>query len=96
MAVIQFFGRVNMSASQTTVGNITGTTATQLTITDGNNTSIYGGNFTYSNNEVFGTLTNYQQLQGPSALEKAGVEFIPENGGGAGVRMKKRRKDNAR
>ena len=26
------------------------------------------------------------------ALEKAGVEFIPENGGGAGVRMKKREK----
>lgn len=26
------------------------------------------------------------------ALEKAGVEFIPENGGGAGVRMKKRGK----
>ena len=25
-----------------------------------------------------------------SALEKAGVEFIPENGGGAGVRLKKR------
>jgi DNA-binding transcriptional regulator YiaG len=25
-----------------------------------------------------------------SALEKAGVEFIAENGGGAGVRMKKR------
>lgn len=24
------------------------------------------------------------------ALEKAGVEFIPENGGGAGVRKKKR------
>jgi predicted transcriptional regulator len=24
------------------------------------------------------------------ALETAGVEFIPENGGGAGVRMKKR------
>lgn len=24
-----------------------------------------------------------------SALEKAGVEFIPENGGGAGVRLKK-------
>ncbi len=23
------------------------------------------------------------------ALEKAGVEFIPENGGGAGVRLKK-------
>ena len=27
-----------------------------------------------------------------SALEKAGVEFIPENGGGAGVRMKRRGK----
>ena len=26
------------------------------------------------------------------ALEKAGVEFIPENGGGAGVRLAKRRK----
>jgi hypothetical protein len=25
-----------------------------------------------------------------AALEKAGVEFIAENGGGAGVRMKKR------
>lgn len=27
-----------------------------------------------------------------AALEGAGVEFIPENGGGAGVRMKKRGK----
>jgi hypothetical protein len=27
-----------------------------------------------------------------AALEKAGVEFIPENGGGAGVRLKKRRR----
>ena len=25
-----------------------------------------------------------------TALEKAGVEFIPENGGGAGLRMRKR------
>ncbi|WP_131872433.1 MULTISPECIES: helix-turn-helix domain-containing protein [unclassified Bradyrhizobium] len=25
-----------------------------------------------------------------AALEKAGVEFIPENGGGAGVRLKRR------
>lgn len=29
-----------------------------------------------------------------AALEKAGVEFIPENGGGAGVRMKKRAAKN--
>ena len=27
-----------------------------------------------------------------SALEKAGVEFIPENGGGAGLRLAKRSK----
>ncbi|WP_182872478.1 helix-turn-helix domain-containing protein [Bradyrhizobium diazoefficiens] len=27
-----------------------------------------------------------------AALEKAGVEFIPENGGGAGVRMKRRKR----
>jgi hypothetical protein len=27
-----------------------------------------------------------------TALEKAGVEFIAENGGGAGVRMKRRGK----
>jgi transcriptional regulator with XRE-family HTH domain len=26
-----------------------------------------------------------------TALESAGVEFIPENGGGAGVRLKKER-----
>ena len=26
-----------------------------------------------------------------SALEDAGVEFIPENGGGAGVRLRKKR-----
>lgn len=27
------------------------------------------------------------------ALEKAGVEFIPENGGGVGVRLKKQKPD---
>jgi predicted transcriptional regulator len=31
-----------------------------------------------------------------SALEKAGVEFIPENGGGAGVRLAKRAKKHSR
>jgi transcriptional regulator with XRE-family HTH domain len=29
-----------------------------------------------------------------SALEAAGVEFIPENGGGAGVRLKKQDRNN--
>ena len=32
-------------------------------------------------------LTTVSKLQ--SALETAGVEFIPENGGGAGVRLRK-------
>ena len=30
-----------------------------------------------------------------SCLERAGVEFIPENGGGAGVRMRKRSGEGA-
>ncbi|WP_409565036.1 helix-turn-helix domain-containing protein [Methylobacterium sp. J-090] len=30
-----------------------------------------------------------------SALEAAGVEFIPENGGGAGVRLRKRQDTDA-
>lgn len=33
-------------------------------------------------------LSTIQAIQ--SALEQAGVEFIPENGGGAGVRLAKR------
>jgi transcriptional regulator with XRE-family HTH domain len=39
---------------------------------------------------VEGTLTrNINAVQ--KALEEAGIEFIPENGGGVGVRLKKPR-----
>lgn len=50
------------------------------------------------------TIARLESIDGPiggraetgeklvAALEKAGVEFIPENGGGAGVRMSKRSK----
>ena len=38
------------------------------------------------------TAANMAALR--QALESAGVEFIPENGGGAGVRMTKRADDN--
>jgi predicted transcriptional regulator len=31
-----------------------------------------------------------------AALEKAGVEFIPENGGGPGVRLAKRKKPSTK
>jgi transcriptional regulator with XRE-family HTH domain len=34
------------------------------------------------------SVANAQKVQG--ALEVGGVEFIPENGGGAGVRLRKR------
>lgn len=34
-------------------------------------------------------MTEGNQLAIRRALEDAGVEFIPENGGGAGVRLKK-------
>ncbi|QND68768.1 helix-turn-helix domain-containing protein [Mesorhizobium loti] len=34
------------------------------------------------------TIANRNAIRG--ALEKAGIEFIPENGGGAGVRLAKR------
>jgi transcriptional regulator with XRE-family HTH domain len=39
---------------------------------------------------VGGRAETAEKLQ--VALEKAGVEFIPENGGGAGVRMMKRKR----
>ena len=40
--------------------------------------------------EMGGRSDTGEKLQ--KALEKAGVEFIAENGGGAGVRMKKRKR----
>lgn len=40
-----------------------------------------------SEGEVSGMLNNILAVR--SALEAAGVEFIAENGGGAGVRLKK-------
>lgn len=36
---------------------------------------------------VRGNAENVWKIQ--QTLEKAGIEFIPENGGGAGVRLKK-------
>lgn len=41
-----------------------------------------------SDGKVRGNSTNVMDLQ--AALEKAGIEFIPENGGGVGVRLKER------
>lgn len=51
-------------------------------------------------NVTTATITRYENERGglqadtrdkiQSALESAGVEFVPENGGGAGVRLKSR------
>jgi predicted transcriptional regulator len=41
-----------------------------------------------SDGELGGRLSTTKQLI--QTLTRAGVEFIPENGGGAGVRLKKR------
>lgn len=40
--------------------------------------------------ETDATAPGYSQAAIRSALEAAGVEFIPENGGGAGVRFRKK------
>jgi hypothetical protein len=42
------------------------------------------------------SLTTANELAVRRALEAAGVEFIDENGGGAGVRLRKRSKDSSR
>jgi transcriptional regulator with XRE-family HTH domain len=39
--------------------------------------------------ESGGSITGANMSAIRAALESAGVEFIPENGGGAGVRLKK-------
>lgn len=60
-----------MANRQTWFGSITGATSTTLSITDGFRTSIYGGSFSYSGNNVFGTLTSVSEYQGTSILYSA-------------------------
>ena len=43
--------------------------------------------------EAGGSITGANMAAIQRALEQAGVEFISENGGGAGVRMRKRSAD---
>ena len=42
----------------------------------------------FENGKTGGAIDSQKKVR--RALEKAGVEFIEENGGGAGVRLKKR------
>ena len=45
-----------------------------------------------ANGMLGGRETTAQKIR--SALEKAGIDFIDENGGGAGVRLRKRSSSN--
>ena len=62
MANVSFFVPTNMAASQTWFGNVTGATSTQITISDGFNTSIYFGSFSYVGNNAYGTVTGYEMF----------------------------------
>ena len=68
MGSISFYAARNMAAAQTWYGNVTGATATQLTISNGYNTGIYYGSFAYSGSSVYGTLTGFSEYAGSSLL----------------------------
>lgn len=64
MAQLNFFTPANMATAQTWYGNVTGATASQITITDGVHTGIYSGQFTYAADGPHGLLTGYQAFTG--------------------------------
>ncbi len=57
MATIVAFSQLNMANLQVWYGNVTGDTSTQITVTDGYDTGIYYGSFTYPGSSVAGGLT---------------------------------------
>ena len=74
MGSVAFYTARNMAASQTWYGSVTGATSTQLTISNGYNTGIYYGSFTYVGSTVFGTLTGFDEYAGSTLLFR-GVNF---------------------
>ena len=67
MAQVALNAPVNFATAQTWYGNYTGVTATRITITDGYNTGIYSGQFTYPTsptNDVAGVLQGYTEYSG--------------------------------
>jgi hypothetical protein len=69
MADITLFQPFNMATAQTYYGNVTGATATQITIVDGGLATIYIGSFTYSGTTVFGTLETITQFNGTAETD---------------------------
>jgi len=76
MITVNFYTPTNMQATTTWYGNVTGKTASSITVTDGVNTGIYSGNFTYWSNSVQGTVMGYQQYAGTNLVVSiAGASF---------------------
>ena len=72
MANVSFFVPTNMASAQTWFGNLTQATSTRITITDGIHAGQYSGLFSYAGNNVFGTLTGYQEFEGTMLTKAVG------------------------
>jgi hypothetical protein len=64
MATVNFFVPTDMSNPNVTGYSLTGATSTQITLSNGFDTEIFGGNFTYGGTQVFGTVTSIEDLAG--------------------------------
>jgi hypothetical protein len=62
MAVVTFYTPYNMATAQTFYGTLTGATDSRITVTDGYSTTVYTGQFSYTNNSVAGTLKGVQNF----------------------------------
>jgi Ca2+-binding RTX toxin-like protein len=63
MADVTFFVPTDMSASLNFSGfSLSGATSTQITLSNGEDTGVIGGNFTYGGNQVFGTITSIEEF----------------------------------
>ena len=73
MATVSFFVPTNMASPPSLTGTITVTsaTSTQITLTNGLNTDILFGSFTYSGTNVFGTLTGFETFAGSTLTSEA-------------------------
>jgi hypothetical protein len=68
LANVSFYVAYNMAAAQTWYGTVTGATSSQITITDGYNTSIYQGDFSYVGYGVYGVLNAYSEFAGTALV----------------------------
>lgn len=67
--IVDLYVPTDMATAQTWDGTITGATSTDITVTNGYYTGVYGGEFTYLGDNVLGTLNSYTQYDGASLAE---------------------------